>query len=46
MEENKKNRSKPVRLGHPGGLKINIIKFLIYLAVGFLCAFIYNKMKN
>ena len=37
MEENKQNRSK---------LKINIIRFLIYLAVGFLCAFIYNKLKN
>ncbi len=37
MEENEKNRSV---------IKSRIIKFLIYLIIGFACAYIYRQMKN
>lgn len=37
MEEIKKKRSF---------LKTTIIKFLVYLAVGFLCALVYHEIKK
>ena len=37
MEKNKNNRPT---------LKTNIIKFLVYLIIGFACAFIYRQLKN